>query len=337
MAIQQKLADDHPAVTLFRSRLAQSHLNLGWLLHRTGSSSEAEFEFRNALAIQQKLADENPAVTLFRSRLSSSHINLGWLLSNTGKKSDAEAEYREALALEQKLADDNPAIPKFQRDLALGLLQIGWQLAQAGKTDEAIVYYTREEVIRRKLAVASSATPEDMDFLANCQNNSADLLRRTGSLDEALAACQRSLAVREPLVEAHPDFPGYRAGLGETYLRLGQVRSDQKNLIDAAAAWERACGQYDATKSLTGEQTFFFACCHACLAGLAGRPGSGVSDTQGADQAEKAIAVLRRAVAMGYRSPDAFRTESALDALRQRTDFRALISDLAFPMKPLAR
>ena len=145
-------------------------------MHRTGNSSAAECEFRNALAIQQKLADDNPAVTLFRSRLSSSHINLGWLLSNMGKTSNAEAEYREALALEQKLADDNPAILKFQRDLALGLLQIGWQLAQAGKTDEAIVYYKREEVIRRKLALAGSATPEDKDFLANCQNNTADLL-----------------------------------------------------------------------------------------------------------------------------------------------------------------
>ena len=48
------------------------------------------------------------------------------------------------------------------------------------------------------------------------------------------------------------------------------------------------------------------------------------------------MAVLRRAVAMGYRSPDAFRTESALDALRQRTDFRALMMDLVFPTGPFA-
>jgi eukaryotic-like serine/threonine-protein kinase len=156
-------------------------------------------------------------------------------------------------------------------------------------------------------------------------------------LDEALGACERALAVREPLVEAHPEFPSYRAGLGETYLRLGQVRSDQKNLAGAAAAWKRACGRYDATKALTGEHMFFLACCHAGLAGLAGRPGSGQSAADGADQAEKAMAVLRQAVAMGYRSPDAFRTESALDALRKRTDFRALTLDLAFPTEPFAR
>ena len=44
---------------------------------RTGKSSEAEAEYRKALAIQQKLADDNPAVADFRSRLASSHNNLG--------------------------------------------------------------------------------------------------------------------------------------------------------------------------------------------------------------------------------------------------------------------
>ena len=83
------------------------------------------------------------------------------------------------------------------------------------------------------------------------------------------------------------------------------------------------CAHYDASKSLDGEHTFFRACCHAGLAGLAGRPGSGVSAAEGADQAEKAMAVLRQAVTMGYRNPDAYRTESALDPLRNRPDFRA--------------
>ena len=68
LAIQQKLADDNPAVTDFRSSLANSHNNLGVLLSSTGKPAEAEAEYRKALAIRQKLADDNPAVTEFRSR-----------------------------------------------------------------------------------------------------------------------------------------------------------------------------------------------------------------------------------------------------------------------------
>ena len=381
LAIQQKLADDNPAVTEFRSSLALSHNNLGILLASTGKSSEAEAEYRKALALQQKLADDNPAVTEFRSRLAISHNNLGYAAVQTGKligsggrvpqgtDDPAEAGRRQPrrhripqppgdqpqqprLACcrirasrrkrrpstarrwrsEQKLADDNPAIPSFQRDLADSLLRIGWQLAQAGKTDEAIGYYTREEAIRQKLAEASSATPEDRDSLANCQTNMADVLRRSGRLDEALAACERALAVREPLVEAHPEVRDYRAGLGETYLRLGQVRCDMENLAGAAAAWKRALRELRREQVPRSErQTFFLACCHAGLAGLAGRPGSGVSAAEGADQAEKAMAVLRQAVTMGYRNPDAYRTESALDPLRNRPDFRVLMMDLRVP------
>ena len=48
------------------------------------------------------------------------------------------------------------------------------------------------------------------------------------------------------------------------------------------------------------------------------------------------MAVLRRTVAMGYRSPDVFRTEAALDALRSRDDFRLRVMDLAMPAEPFA-
>jgi len=40
---------------------------------------------------------------------------------------------------------------------------------------------------------------------------------------------------------------------------------------------------------------------------------------------------------MSYRSPDIFRTEDALDPLRDRPDFRLLLMDLAMPAEALAR
>ena len=49
------------------------------------------------------------------------------------------------------------------------------------------------------------------------------------------------------------------------------------------------------------------------------------------------MALLHQAVAMGYRSADAYRNEDALDPLRDRPDFRLLMMDLAFPADPFAR
>ena len=331
IAIQQKLVDDNPSVTDFRSNVADSHADFGWALSAAGKLSEAEAEYRKAIAIQQKLADDNPVVIQFRGSLAGSHNSLGLLLSRKDKSSEAETEYRKALALRQKLADDYPAVTSYQRNLADSLLTIGWLLAQTGKTGEAIGYNMQEEGIRQKLADAASATPADRDSLANCQTNIADVLRRSRKLDEALAACTRAVAVREPLVQAHADVSDYRAGLGETYLRLGQVRYDQVNLAEAAAGFSRACALYEGVKSLSGEHTFLLACCRAGLAALAGRPGSGISLAEGANHAEKAISLLRQAVANGYRKPDAYRTDTALDPLRKREDFKKLIDELEKP------
>jgi hypothetical protein len=45
------------------------------------------------------------------------------------------------------------------------------------------------------------------------------------------------------------------------------------------------------------------------------------------------MGMLRRAVAMGYRNPDAYQTEPALDPLRYRPDVRELMMELVFPTK----
>ncbi len=328
LAIQQKLADDNPAVAEFRSRLADCHHNLGVLLLASGRFLEAEAEQRSALAIQQKLVDDNPALIEFRNRLALTHSRLGWELSSAGKSSEALSEYRKGLALQQRLADDRPMIAGMEVELAFSLGEIGRHLAQAGNTAEAIDYYRRQEAIGKKLTATGLSTPDNEDRLADCRTNIADLLRRLGKLDEALAECQNALTVRERLVAAHPESPDYRANLGETYLRLGQIRRNMGNLSDAATALRRACEHYDAIKSLAGNCTFFRACCHAGMTGLGSQPGSSVSSAEGDDHAQKAMSVLRQAVSLGYRNPVWYRTESALDPIRERDDFKKLLAEL---------
>ena len=72
------------------------------------------------------------------------------------------------------------------------------------------------------------------------------------------------------------------------------------------------------------------------MAGLAGRPGSGVPADEADGEADEAMARLHRAVAKGYRDPDAYRNEDALDPLHGRDDFRLLMMDLAMPADPFA-
>jgi tetratricopeptide (TPR) repeat protein len=161
LAIYQKLAEDNPAVTEFRSSLAWSHNNLGWLLRNTGKSAEAEAEFRNAVALLQKLADDSPAVTEFRSSLGHSHFNLGLLLWNRGKLAEAEAEHRKTLAIRQKLVDDSPAVTDFRNQLAWSHHSLGRFLWGTGKPAEAEAEYRKALAIRQKLV---DDNPSDIDL-----------------------------------------------------------------------------------------------------------------------------------------------------------------------------
>ncbi len=337
LAIYQTLADDHPAVTEFRSRQALSHLNLGILLRQTGKPAEAEAVYRAALAIYRKLADDHPAVTEFRRGLADSHILLGNLLSQRGKAAEAEVEHRTALVIYRKLADDHPAVTEFRRGLAVGYLNLGVLLSQTAKAAEAEDAYRAALTIYRKLADDNPKVPGYRSEAAKTDNNLSAVLRRLGRPDEARDHVERAVAALEALVKAYPHATDYNDGLAENYLNRALARRALGDPAGAAADARRSLELWDAVPSRTGQQHFLFACSHAALAGLAGRDGAVVSAAEASSEAETAMALLHKAVGRGYRSPDAYRIEDALDPLRGRADFRLLMMDLAMPSEPFAR
>jgi len=138
------------------------------------------------------------------------------------------------------------------------------------------------------------------------------------------------------LVQEDPNT-NYRSSLASSIRRRGLARRETGDPAGATADARRALGLYDSLPSRDGKEWFETACCHAALAGLAGRDGSGASAPAAASEAETAMDLLAKAATMGYGKPDVHRTESALDPLRNRADFRVLMMDLAFPAQPFAR
>ena len=61
-----------------------------------------------------------------------------------------------------------------------------------------------------------------------------------------------------------------------------------------------------------------------------------MSAAEAEDHAAKAIEALTRATGMGYRNAHAWRSESVLNPLRSRDDFRFLMMDAAFPADAFA-
>jgi eukaryotic-like serine/threonine-protein kinase len=337
LVIQNKLAADHPAVTEFRGTLALSHINLGSLLAETGKATDAEAEFRRALEIQQKLAADHPAVTQFRSMLAIGHSNLGILLRQSGKATEAEAEYRRALEIQEKLAADNAAVTEFRRILAGSHHNLGGWLSTMARSAEAAAEYRAAMAIYGKLAGDNPKVPDFRNGLATSHTVLSEALRRLGRPAEAKDACDRAIAIREALVKEVPKVPLYRSHLAYSFRRRGLARGDLGDPAGAAADARRAAALWEGLSSRMDAEWFETACCHAALAGLAGREGSGVSAAEAVTEADTAIVLIRKAIEMGYRAVNVYRTEDALDPLRSRDDFKLLVMDLAFPQQVISR
>jgi eukaryotic-like serine/threonine-protein kinase len=138
-------------------------------------------------------------------------------------------------------------------------------------------------------------------------------------------------------VKEHTNVPGYLKGLAGSLIARGRVRQKDGDLVGASADWRRAATVLAELPDLDGQYILSFAGCHALLSSIAGRPGTGVSAGDREPEAEMAMTLLRRAIQMGCRDVDRYRTETALDPLRSRPDFRLLMLDLTFPAEPFAR
>ncbi len=325
LAIRQKLADAYPGVKDFQRDLANCHGNICRRFSGMGDMAEARAAWDKALAITQKLVDANPNAALFQRDLAYYHLHSGGLRSEMGDSAGARAAWDKALAITQKLADANPNAAPFQRDLANSHASIGSALSARGDLAGARAALGQALAIQQKLADANPAELSYRRDVVAAHNNLSDLLRKARHPTEARDGYDRALAIGEPLARDNPKNTSYQSGPGFSLRGRGLARLDMGDVADGTADTRRALQIWDGLPMRTGEHWFETACCHATLSALAARAGSGFAAREASAEADKAMALLKKAVSMGYREFGKYDDETALDGLRSRADFQLLM------------
>jgi serine/threonine-protein kinase len=333
-AVLRDLVASHPNVPQFRSDLSSTHNELGILLAESGRTREAEVEFRANAAVTRALADAYPTVTEYRDRLATGLVNLGDFLSESGQTADAEREYLAAQAAFRGLTQANPATTYPRMGLAYSLNRRGLLLAAAGRRDEAEADDREAAALFGALAEQNPKVPDFSDGLASALTDLGDVLRAAGHTAEAREAYDRAVPVRERLMDQQPKLPSYRASLAALLRRRGLAHHDLGDAPRAASDIRRALELLGGLSPKTPEHWFETACAHAALADLAATDGSEMPPSAAAAEADTALELLRKAVALGYRPRDLDAARSALGTLRNRADFADLLRDLAMPAHP---
>ena len=253
--------------------------------------------------------------------MAGSHSNLGVLLLDTGRPMEAETEYRRALALRERTAQAYPAAPELRGDVAASHNKLGSLLLRTGRLAEAEAEHRTALALYRKLADENPTILEYGDGLASslvglgdavagllvaCRRPARATIRRSHSVSGWSARARPSRRTASPW---HPRYGG-------TVSSTISATPPQRRPTPAGTGTPRW-----AAVAVGREEWFETACCHAADRRPGRAPRFGPL-ALGGSEAEAAMALLRQAVAMGFRNPGAIRIESALDPLRGRDDFR---------------
>ncbi len=160
-------------------------------------------------------------------------------------------------------------------------------------------------------------------------------LRLLGRLDEAISLIEKSVAVSQGLVDRNPRDRAARSQLIESRAVLAAIQFEARRSADSLREYRRAAELAESGTNLFDHDWYNLGCIHARIATLTGA-GRGDAGPEPGRHADRAVAALRRAVALGYRRVDLFRTDPDLEPLRGRADFRDFLMDLAFPDDPFA-
>jgi tetratricopeptide (TPR) repeat protein len=233
-----------------------------------------------------------------------------------------------ALAIYQRLLEAHPSVTSVQEQSSVYSMNAGEVLLKLDRPVEARAALERSRETHRRLVEANPEAIPYKSMLGGIHVRLGDLDRATGRLDEARAEYGRALALNEGLIKSNPKVGPVVFAVTTALRRVGLLDYAAGRFAEAAAANRRAITLYEGLPNLPPFNVFELACCRALQAGLAGKDGSGVPADAGAAEAAKAMDLLRKAVAAGYRNLHDLRTDAGLEPLRQRDDFQQLLADL---------
>ena len=172
--------------------------------------------------------------------------------------------------------------------------------------------------------------------MARSLNNVGLARAIAGKPAEGRIEVQRGKEIRERLLADQPLNVYSRADLARSHYHLARIEILDGKTTEALGNIKKAKELYTGIPPKDPEDLYFQACLKAMHSGLlrADKPDSELSPTQLAERqrfADEATGLLKQAIEAGYRNPNHYKNDPALETLRSRTDFKELLQSLDRP------
>jgi len=336
LEIRERLLRENPADAQLRFDQANTEYNIGYLQMGLGHPADALRLLRRARGTFEELTREKHDWARALSLLAYSLNHIGNIERMSGLLPEALRSFQDASVVLENLVHDNPTVAEYKSDLGAMYSNLGGLQFELAQKEKAIKFLRQAIDIQEKLVRAHPTVISYRRELGGAYHNLAGTYGETGLMDEALRYFEKSREVYEGVVKDNAAEPQFRSDLAGTSLEIGKVHLLAGRHAEALRSTQRARELYEGIPDLRPEDCYFLACTLSRLISLSEstkRPDEPVEPRRDGD---RAMTMLRRAIAGGIGNASRFRNEKDLIALQRRADFQALLMDLAFPADPFA-
>jgi serine/threonine protein kinase len=325
--LRRELTKARPRDVRNQADLAASYFALGIAQRDAGRLDEAEKTLTQAHTMRDKIARDNPFVSRYQIDLAASYINLGVLYGRQNHKEQALKYYEKARDIQERLVRLDPGTSSYRRELALSYYNIGTLHGALKRRNEERQAFLKARDLQEALV---KADPDNLDHridLGRILNNLAWNRMALNHPEEAPPLAREAVGHLRFALDRAPRVITYRqllnnnyGTLGEAEVRLGHTRAAAQAMSEREKLWpDNPAELYRIARE---------------LAIVAGRVGGGKPELTPAEKTERqqefdhALAVLRKAVAAGFKDADRLQKDKAFDPLRSNDAFRDLTREV---------
>jgi tetratricopeptide (TPR) repeat protein len=327
VAVFKRLVAEFPTWFEYRRDLARAQHNLASLLKDTGRLDDSETNYREVIVLQKELATDLPSQPELRHELAMTLNNLGKLLLRRGRIDEASATYTSALELCQRLVAEFPVHAEFRQELSAAHNNLGNALRLAGHFPEAVAAYRKALELEKQLAEQFPNMPLRRNDVAGTLGNLANVAVQQRDFALARTLLVEAMPHHQAVLQNNPQHPEYQKFYRNNlaYLVLACAgQGDRAAALEAAKkrrdlGWDAVADAYDAACALG----------HCALIVEEDDKLDGPKRQAEAEfYADASMAMLRDAVAKGYKDIEHLKKDDDLKPLRNREDYKKLLKEL---------
>ena len=323
--LMESIVATDPESVSTHHKLALILTNIAQIQQKQGQLDDAGQLLDRVVEIESKLAETDPESVDFRIALAGAFSAMGRLFfEQPDEPVRAMGAYYQAIEVLDSLTREHPEFADQSEQLALDLVNLSSLQKKTGQSELALASLRRSLKIIERLDQLYPGVLSYQVSLARNYNLLGDHQREQGEITQGAYVAHNAQTLFEQLVAEYPKNPSFALELARSHNIIGRLLERGGNRAEALRSLTRAIDQLDSLVNLDPKNNYNLACNIAlCISLIDGKETKKTDQLRKQIYFDRAITALRRAMKGGCLNADMLQSNTDLDSIRDRLEFRS--------------